>query len=123
MTTQAPPMGQPQNGQESQRGLTSLKDMASVSGGDVFWLEGGSVYHNGNVIKMNYTVTSLDRLVAGDKLAVKRQIADGSLRFLVNDEDCGKMISLQHIIVNFFQGDWLLNSALLFEFFLMQSLS
>ena len=102
MTTQALPMGQPQNGQESQRGLASLKDMASVSGGDVFWLEGGSVYHNGNVIKMNYTVTSLDRLVAGDKLAVKRQIADGSLRFLVNDEDCGKMISLKHIIVKLF---------------------
>ena len=96
-------MGQPQNGQESQRGLTSLKDMASVSGGDVFWLEGGSVYHNGNVIKMNYTVTSLDRLVAGDKLAVKRQIADGSLRFLVNDEDCGKMISLKHINSDFFR--------------------
>ena len=69
--------------------------MASVGGGDVFWLEGGSVYHNGNVIKMNYTVTSLDRLVAGDKLAVKRQIADGSLRFLVNDEDCGKIIALK----------------------------
>lgn len=101
MTTQALPMGQPQNGQESQRGLTSLKDMASVSGGDVFWLEGGSVYHNGNVIKMNYTVTSLDRLVAGDKLAVKRQIADGSLRFLVNDEDCGKIIALKIIFSNY----------------------
>ena len=113
MTTQAFPMGQPQNGQESQRGLTSLKDMASVSGGDVFWLEGGSVYHNGNVIKMNYTVTSLDRLVAGDKLAVKRQIADGSLRFLVNDEDCGK---INLVILFEGEGDRLLNFALLFEF-------
>ena len=83
VTTQTP--SPPQN----QERLAPLKDLSSLSG-DVFWLDGCSVYHNGNVIKMNYSVTSLERLVAGDKLAVKRQSADGSLRFFINDEDCGK---------------------------------
>ena len=38
---------------------------------------------------MNYATTSLDRLAAGDKIAVRRHNSDGSLRFLLNGEDCG----------------------------------
>ena len=84
----------PSQNQDQQR-LTPLKDMTSL-GGDVFWLDGSSVYHNGLEIKMNYSVTSLDRLVGGDKLAVKRQGADGSLRFLINDEDCGELFGCKY---------------------------
>ena len=87
VTTQAP---LPSQQNPDQPRLAPLKDMTSLSG-DVFWLDGSSVYHNGVEIKMNYSVTSLDRLVGGDKLAVKRQGADGSLRFLINDEDCGEL--------------------------------
>ncbi len=65
-----------------------LKDLESLNG-DLYWLEGSCIMHNGAVFKMNYTKTTLDRLVVGDKLAVKRSGADGSLRFLINDDNCG----------------------------------
>ena len=65
-----------------------IKDIKSLPG-QVYWLEGSSIKHNSQVVKMNYSITHLDRLVAGDKIAVKRHNSDGSLRFLLNGEDCG----------------------------------
>ena len=72
---------------------TNVKDLGSLKG-EVYYLEGHSVYHNdGQILKMNYAVTSLERLIVGDKLAVKRLNADNSLRFYINDEDCGVAVS------------------------------
>merc|ERR1712016_40246 len=67
---------------------SSIKDIQSLPG-EVYWLEGSCIKHNAQVVKMNYAITNLDRLVAGDKIAVKRHNSDGSLRFLLNGEDCG----------------------------------
>ena len=109
---------------------TPMKDLTSLTG-DVYWLESNMIKHNGNVVKMNYSITPLERLVSGDKvkytyllviisnhlkvrgsfektreinclpfyiimifffkfqLAVRRLHSDGSLRFLLNGEDCG----------------------------------
>ena len=77
------------NQSDSSQQLTSpMKDLSSLSG-DVYWLESNNIKHNGNIVKMNYTITPLERLVSGDKLGVRRLHSDGSLRFLLNGEDCG----------------------------------
>lgn len=68
--------------------LIPLKDISTLRG-DVYWLEGNIIKHNSHTIRLNYAITSLDRLVSGDKLAVRRLNTDGSLRFSLNGEDCG----------------------------------
>ena len=50
---------------------TPMKDLTSLTG-DVYWLESNMIKHNGNVVKMNYSITPLERLVSGDK--VKKNI-------------------------------------------------
>ena len=46
---------------------TPMKDLTSLTG-DVYWLESNMIKHNGNVVKMNYSITPLERLVSGDKV-------------------------------------------------------
>lgn len=42
---------------------------------------------NGEIVRMNYS-SSLDRLISGDRIGVRRT-AEGVLRFFVNGEDLG----------------------------------
>ena len=46
---------------------TPMKDLTSLTG-EVYWLESNMIKHNGNVVKMNYSITPLERLVSGDKV-------------------------------------------------------
>ena len=70
-------------------GMTTipLEESKDVFGIGTLWLEGSHVFSNGSLVKPNYC-RSLDRLAAGDKIAVKRH-SDGTVRFLINGNDCG----------------------------------
>merc|ERR1712224_621742 len=92
VATQVPQIHDSQGGSQQQINLTPLKDIACLPG-DVYWLESNTIKHNGNIVKMNYSITPLERLVSGDKIGIRRLHSDGSLRFLLNGEDCGVAVA------------------------------
>merc|ERR1711981_1261980 len=67
VATQVPQVHDSQGGSQQQVNLSPLKDITCLPG-DVYWLESNTIKHNGNIVKMNYSITPLERLVSGDKI-------------------------------------------------------